>query len=360
METRERIWPDIAIPPGELLAETLEALGMSQAELARRMGRPAQAINEMVQGKKEITPETALQFERVLGTPAHVWVGLESDYRFLKAKLEEAATLQAQAPLAEQFPFGEMAALQWVRAVTKPGDRVRELLRFFGVAGLQQVELPAVAWRRAKVAPSRHALAAWLREGERRAQRVQVPDYDPDALNALVVRLRSLTLDEQNFGDRLRQWLHDCGVVVVFVEELKHTGAHGVTRWIGKRPVMQLSIFYRWYDIFWFTVFHEIAHILRHRRDMFIELEGGASNGEAEEDANRFAADALIPPGEYARFLQQARTPLSEHTVRRFADRIGVHPSVVIGRLQHDSRLPRTHLNGLRPRLQWKETKEQG
>lgn len=332
---------------------------MSQAELARRMGRPAQAINEMVQGKKEITPETALQFERVLGTPAHVWVGLESDYRFLKAKLDEEETLQAEVALAEKYPFAEMVALKWVPAVTKATDRVRELLRFFGVASLRQVALPGVAWRRAKVPPSPHALAAWLREGERQAQRVDVPDYDAQALAALVGRLRTLTLDVESFGDRLRRWLHDCGVAVVFVQELKHTGAHGVTRWIGKRPVMQLSIFYRWYDIFWFTVFHEIAHILRHGREMFIELQGGAANGEAEDDANQFAANSLIPLREYARFVEQARPRFSEHAVRAFADRVGVHASIVVGRLQHDKRLPRTHLNGLRPRLQWKTSAEE-
>src|SRR6266849_5898152 len=164
METRERIWPDIAIPPGELLAETLEALGMSQADLARRTGRPPQAINEIVQGKKEITPETALQFERVLGTPAHVWVGLEADYRFIKARLEEERCLEAEAGLAAEFPFREMAALGWVQSATKTADRVRELLRFFGVASLNHVQLPAAVWRRAKVTASRHALAAWLRQ----------------------------------------------------------------------------------------------------------------------------------------------------------------------------------------------------
>src|SRR5207245_10980711 len=111
METKERIWPDIAIPPGEFLAETLEAMGMSQAELARRTGRPAQAINEIVQGKKEITPETALQFERVLGTPAHVWVGLEADYRFVKARLDEERQLEAEANLAADFPIRERAAV---------------------------------------------------------------------------------------------------------------------------------------------------------------------------------------------------------------------------------------------------------
>ena len=87
MTTKARPWPDVAIPPGELLAETLEALGMSQAELARRARRPPQAINEIVKGVKRITPETALQLERILGVPAHVWLRLQANYELTKARL---------------------------------------------------------------------------------------------------------------------------------------------------------------------------------------------------------------------------------------------------------------------------------
>lgn len=83
----ERIWPDLAIPPGEFLAETLEEARISQAALAKQMDRPAQAINEIVRGKKEITPETALQLEAALGIPAHIWTRLEADYQLTKARL---------------------------------------------------------------------------------------------------------------------------------------------------------------------------------------------------------------------------------------------------------------------------------
>lgn len=80
-------WPDIAIPPGELVAETLDALGLTQADLARRTGRSVQAIKEIINGKKEITPQTALAFEQVLGTPASLWLNLERNYQLNKARL---------------------------------------------------------------------------------------------------------------------------------------------------------------------------------------------------------------------------------------------------------------------------------
>ena len=90
LASQERIWPDVAIPPGETLAETLDAMGMTQAELARRMGRPAQAIHEIVKGEKTLTAETAFQLEKVLGAPAQLWTRLEADYRFVLARLSRA------------------------------------------------------------------------------------------------------------------------------------------------------------------------------------------------------------------------------------------------------------------------------
>jgi len=86
----ERLYPDVAIPPGEHLADTLRELEMSQSELARKMGRPVQAINQIVNGSKAITAETALQLEDATGVPAHVWVRLEADYQLVKAKLARA------------------------------------------------------------------------------------------------------------------------------------------------------------------------------------------------------------------------------------------------------------------------------
>jgi len=79
--TKGRIYSDIAIPPGKILLDAIKALSISQTELARRMDLPIQAINEIIEGKKEITADTAAQLEDVFGTPAHIWLNLERDYQ---------------------------------------------------------------------------------------------------------------------------------------------------------------------------------------------------------------------------------------------------------------------------------------
>jgi len=95
MVTKTDTYPDIAIPPGEYLAEEIEARGISQKELARRMGRPLNAINEIVNGKKAITAETALQLEEVMPEiPARFWLNLETDYQLTRALINKGTKVK--------------------------------------------------------------------------------------------------------------------------------------------------------------------------------------------------------------------------------------------------------------------------
>jgi HTH-type transcriptional regulator/antitoxin HigA len=115
---------DLAIHPGELLEETLEDTGMSQAELANRMGRPKQMINEIIKGKKSITSTTALELEDVLGISSHIWLGLESEYQIVLAKAEELKQMEEESKLIPNFPYAELAKLGFVKATRKAVEKV--------------------------------------------------------------------------------------------------------------------------------------------------------------------------------------------------------------------------------------------
>jgi HTH-type transcriptional regulator/antitoxin HigA len=357
MTQLDRAWPDVAISPGETLAETLEVRGMSQVDLARRMGRPTQMVNEIVRGGKEITAETALQLESVLGTPAHVWTRLEADYRFVKARLTQREELKKERPLAGKCPYAQMAKLGWVARTGDRTRRVQELLSFFGVASLRQMpQAFSVAYRRsAKLKASAEALAAWLRQGEREAERIDAAPFDEAGLYESLGTLRGLTRSSPaEFVPQLRRILAEHGVVLVFVPHLPRTGAHGATRWLGNKAVVQMSLRYAWGDIFWFTLFHELGHVLRHsRREIFVEGEDASTRmSPAEVEADRFAADVLIPPVDHRQLTAQ-RT-FSASSIQDFADAIGVAPSIVVGRLQHDGLIEHSELNWLRPRFEFK------
>jgi addiction module HigA family antidote len=105
--------PDRVSPPGETLAETLAALGMTEAELAARLGGPKKTVNEVVKGKAAIEPDTALQLEAVLGVPAGFWMAREGRYRESLARQNRRQALEGGIEWARRFPFAQMVKLDW-------------------------------------------------------------------------------------------------------------------------------------------------------------------------------------------------------------------------------------------------------
>src|SRR2546421_2881898 len=130
--------PDYATHPGETLAQPLEELGMSKAELAQRMGRPLQMISEIIQGKKAITAETALQLERATGVAANFWNSSQRNYEATLARLEEERELAPDSSWLKQFPLKVLIERRWIPQFHSPAEQLRSVLNFFGVAGIKE------------------------------------------------------------------------------------------------------------------------------------------------------------------------------------------------------------------------------
>jgi HTH-type transcriptional regulator/antitoxin HigA len=354
--------PTEVTPPGETLLEVLEERGITQAELSERTGRPRKTINEIIKGKSGITPETALQLERVLGVPAQFWNTRETQYREFRAQSEEQERLAGVIAWIDQFPIQQMMRQGFIPVQKDRLGILYSLLSFFGLASPDQWEsvwernaLRGVAFRKAKTS-NRYALSAWLRCGQVVGEKSACKAYNAELFKATLREIRGLTaLPPAEFQPQLSELCGRCGVVVVFVRELTGSGASGATFWtLGhSRPVIMLSLRYKTDDNLWFTFFHEAAHILLHgKRDFFIE--GLDSEDTREDEANQFAAEFLIPKERLKTFLKRA-TRISLHRMSGFAQELGIAPGIVVGRLQHDRHLPRTHGNGLKRRLVWAE-----
>ncbi len=362
--TTDRIYySDLAIPPGEYLAEVLEEKGIYQADLARRMGRPIPAINEIIKGDKTITSETALQLEQVLGVPAHIWTGLEAHYQLVKARANEQAQLENDIPLLEQIPFVKLVRLGFVKKTRIAFEKVKELQRFFGVSALSnmpQVKAFAPAFRcSGKHKASPYALAAWLRCGEIKAREIETKPFSREKLEAVLAKAKKMTSQSPEvFLPNLKRMLAEAGVALVILQHLPKTYAHGATFWLGSdKAVVLMSIRGSWADMFWFSLIHELAHVLKHDKRLTF-IDDGVSNPDVkkqEDEANAFAGEQLIPSTAYAALIQSAQ--LGSETIRAFAKGLGVHPGIVVGRLQHDKKLPVvTVLNRMRERYVWKES----
>lgn len=358
--TEPQITSDLAIPPGEYLEEVLEDIGLNQAELARRMGRPAQAINEIMKGEKAITPETSIQLEKVLGVPAYIWAGLESEYRLIKASQVETEKAREEEFLLEQFPYLELSKLGLVEETRNALTRVQNLRRFFGVASLfnlDGVKKYSPAFRQSTNNDINHeALATWLRAGAVMASKVECKKYYKEGLISNISDIRALTLEEEpsDFFPKLKFILQQSGIALVVIPHFKKTHTTGATFWETKdKAVIMMSLRGSWADIFWFSLFHELGHILLHnKRTTF--LENGASDParkKQEDEADNFAQKTLIPIKEFQIFKQ--RRIFSGSSIKSFANRIGIAPGIVTGRLHHEKCLPYTVHIG-RIKYKWK------
>ncbi len=346
-----RYEPDYASPPGNTLKHVLQSQGMTQSELAARAGWSEKFVSQVANGKAPLSPETALVLERVLGTPASFWMNREANYREALARIADRERLQNEADLARRFPYNEMAKRGWVEKTRDWAERALNLQRFFSVASLMQTDArPAAIFRVGKCSnPSDCAIITWLRAGELQARSTATAGLSRQGIRADLSTFRRLTVAEPRIAvEQLRALLAGNGVALALVPALPKTAAHGATHWLGpNKAILQLSDRYKRADIFWFSFFHEIGHLLLHGKRPGVYVNRiGRQRDDKEHEADDFAADALIPPEAFAEISSRAR--FSAGAVRDFADSIDVHPGIVVGRLQYEGLLPRTHLNGLR------------
>jgi addiction module HigA family antidote len=354
--------PDYACPPGDLIQEYLAELGISARELARRCGRSGKLMAEITAGKAPIEPETALQLERVLDVPAAIWINMEAAYQLHRARAVEDRALEDCHQWANSFPIKELADRKYLSRRSEKSSQVRELLKFFGVGSVKACEerigdLLAVHYRTSETFTSDTlSLAAWIRIGERAATAAEIPDYDRDAfLNALkeIRDLTTVTLDKA-----LPEIVGKCaaaGVVFILERPLPKSRASGVSRWLSPRKALiQQSFRHMSDDHFWFTFFHECAHILLHsRKEIFIDMVKGPGSADPrqEAEANAWAASFLVPPDAMRSFV--ATFAGTEDEVCRFAASQRIAPGVVVGQLQHSKVIGFSKFNGLRQFYKW-------
>ena len=362
--------PDWVSPPGESILDIAEERGWTQAELAQRLGYTEKHVSQLINGKVPVSIDAAQRLERVLGSTMDFWLAREANYQKHKARLEAVQRHAGWAPWLDELPLKELmscGAIPKQRADIKNKPvLVEACLRFYGVAspddwrahygGMQ------VAFRRSRAEQSDvGAISAWLRLGERQAERLDGPRYDKTRFERALRSIRELTPEAPEvFEPKMRASLHEAGVLLVLVPAITRAHVSGVARWLGPtRPLIQLSLYGKSNDRFWFTFFHEAAHLLLHanskeeKKSIFLDDPNAAQTDDPREhEANAWAGNWLIPerhasslPGLHGRAAIEA-----------FASEIGIHPGIVLGRMQHDGLMPyATPLNDLKQIFRFKD-----
>lgn len=367
--------PETVSHPGLTVVDYLDFFGWSQRDLARRTGVTPKTISEICNGKSSISPHTAILFEKVFKRPAHFWLSLQQLYDEIEARSKIQANVDAWKEWAKKFPVAEMKGFGWFDEDVKTAD-VNSLLDFFGVASPKSWssvwEAANVSYRqtrRFKTTPE--AISAWVRATELMAAQLEsevtLKEFNVEYLQSCINQFRSFTkLKVDRAIPEIQSLCASAGLLVVWVPELKHTGISGSARWLtDSKPLIALTLRYKTDDQMWFTFFHELGHILLHRRERMFILDNAAEDmgdhivdppmQEREEEANRFAADTLIPSDLLMSFI--SKNNFDSDSIYNFSEEIGIGPGILVGRLQREKVIARHQGNKFKQNLSWGSNK---
>lgn len=341
--------PAEVFPPGDFIRDELEARGWTQGDLAQIMGRPLQLVNELVSGKKQVTPETALGLAKAFGDDdARYWMNLDNVYRLSQAKPVDKS-VSRRANLFSKFPVREITKRKWIEPSDNPDVVEHRVCRFYGIKGIDERPQFAHAAKADQYDERSPLQWAWLYRAYQLAQSVQASVYSEPKLRTALTKLRELLVAPEEIR-QVPQILATAGVRFVIVEFLPGAKIDGAAFWIDKVPVVALSLRYDRVNNFWFVLRHEIEHILN-KDGLVIDVELPESLQRKEflpvEEirANEAASEFLVPKSELDSFITRVRPLYSEQRIMLFAKRIGVHPGLVVGQLQFRDEVPYTHFH---------------
>src|ERR1700730_3665222 len=356
--------------PGEIVVDYLCFHGWAQRDLARRTGLTPKTISEICNGKAPITPQTALAFEKVLQRPARFWLNLQRQYDEAEARQQDLAKSAQWVDWARKFPLKEMKKLRFFNS---DKSEVDALLSFLGVSSPESWNAVwstcDVAYRQTRqFTKSVESISAWVRETELIAAELHTADFNEHLLRLSIDTLRQLTRKRaEEIMEPIQSICAAAGVAVVWVPELPHSGISGCARWLSdKKALIALTLRYKTDDQMWFTFFHELGHILLHRKKRSFVLDNAANDlsdrivdpemQRYETEANQFARDTLIPPAMLAEFLR--KNDFTNESIHDFSEAIGMGPGIVVGRLQFEGLLKPHQGNALKQRLNWQFTED--
>ncbi len=331
--------------PGRYLSEVLERLGMSQKELAVRTGVTEKHISTVINGSKGISAGFAKKLEYALEIDALQWLEKQAEYEKQSLDFEEKYGItQDELDIVKRLKdiVAYFEKRKFISMSNNADERVLEVRKAMGVANLQSI--PEITYsaayraqvkKNAKVDP--YVLYAWQRLCEKETAEISVKEHlDIDKLQESIPAIKALMFKDINeISDELTELLADCGVAFKIVHHFTGAPVQGFIRNPeGKeRIILCMTLRGKRADRFWFTLFHEIGHILHGDAGVrFVDFQ--SVKNAMEDSADLFAQETLINTEQYRNFLVMRDYTLP--AIKRFAKTQGVQPFIIIGRLQSD------------------------
>ena len=361
---RHGISLDLVIHPGETISDILEERDLTQKELAKRAGVSEPFLSDVIHGKKDISKSLAMGLEYALGVPSSFWLNLQANYDAELLSLQEEESIREE----EREVF---SALHEVVDFLKKTNQlpsnltqeqtiicVRKYLKVSSLVSLRTL-VPTGAFRMSgSAAVNQDVLGAWLClckvQGE---ERHVAESFLEEKVDQLIKEIKTVMFSTKGDLQRtLTELFAKHGIDFSIVHNFRGAPVHGyIDRKEEGSYQMVMTIRGAFADIFWFSLFHELGHIVNgdlSKPGSFIDVID-AEDSEQEAAADQFAKDALLDQMSYQAFIDNGSYSLA--SIKSFAKTQGVPPYVVIGRLQKEQIIPWSRFTKSKPRYKWAE-----
>lgn len=346
---KEKPRPARVVPPGRIVERELEAREWTQKDLAQIMGRPVQTINQIIGGIKQITIDTALELADAFGTSPELWVNLESDYRLhLSRQRERDPDIAIRSKLYSVAPISEMIKNGWIQPTDQLDDLVNQICDFLGISSLDQTPQIVAQFRHTKErGPELLSQIAWVRRVQSLTRLDESISFDRKRLESAISDILRLAENPHDVR-KLPTVLYNLGIRFVIVPHLAKTYIDGATLDLDSSPIVALTLRYDRLDTFWFTLMHEIGHIVcKHHGVSLDNIDQDEGLDDTEHDANEIARNWLIESKSLKHFINTHQPRFSRAAIEQFGRDQRRHPSIVLGRLQYEGKVRYSHLRDL-------------
>ncbi len=358
------ISPDLLIHPGETISDLLEERCIAQKELAQRAGVSEAFLSDVIRGKKDISKGLAMGLEYALGIPNSFWLNLQANYDSELLSLKEESSIQEEertvlSNIAEVVKFLKKISL--IEGRLTEAQKIIALRKIFKVSSLTGLRnlAPEGSFRLAdRTTVDKDVLGAWLclckiQGGEHEIN----TSFDKDNVSSLISEIKSLMCkDNIDLQTELKNLLARYGIDFSIVHNFRGAPVHGyVCRMENGTYKMVLTIRGAFADVFWFSLFHEIGHIVNGdiaKPGSFIDVDY-SKDEVREKRADSFASASLLSPQSYELFVDAK--DYSIVAIKKYARMQMVPPYVVIGRLQKEKKISYSMHSGYKVRYKWAE-----
>jgi HTH-type transcriptional regulator/antitoxin HigA len=350
--------PFFNIGPGEFIKEELEYRNWSQEDLAAILGISLKTVNHLINNKQSITLDMARLLGKVFGQSPQYWANLNSNYR-LRQNLDddEINNIQIKSVIYNYMPIKEMITRKWIDNASGDDSLFQSIMNFWEIKTLDFKFLEKSAdlhFRKSETFRLYNAYYSltWYQMARKRAKSIKIGPFYQSRLKQIVSNYSQYTVQKDGIQKVIME-LIDSGVKFIVLPHLQKTYIDGASFWEGEHPVIAYSPRYDRVDHFWFTLAHEIAHILYDikKPDQFVIDDIYAEpTEEKEKKANRFASH-ILKMEEIKTYFQDYQKYISEFRVRACAKDLSLDEAIVVGALQHHKYLSHRNLNRLKTKV---------